>query len=187
MGLFPIGAGLVHWHWIGSIDKGTSMPMLCQFWTMHYQSPVNWEIKFNWQRKTNRKLLTSNPYQGKVDAVPIRLEWKISLEQSLGYQWSANWVPMDCQLSASRLTLPIDSQWNVNLHPIICHLIVNWMPIDCLSDNNWNPIWCHLRSNPMSIDFKLNTNLLAIRWQFKSNQMPINFRWNNNWLSIRCQ
>ena len=112
--------------------------------------------------------------------LPILTKWrsmqcqsgwnKKSLWSSLpGYQWSANWVPMDCQLSATRLTLPIDSQGNVNLHPIICHLIVNWMPIDCLSDNNWNPIWCHLRSNWIPIKIQSDANLDPIGCQLRSN------------------
>ena len=40
-GLFPIGKRLEHLHWIGSIGGGAGMPMLCQFRTMHYQSPAN--------------------------------------------------------------------------------------------------------------------------------------------------
>ena len=42
-GLFPIGPRLEHLHWIGSIGGVAGMPMLCQFQTMHYQSPANWE------------------------------------------------------------------------------------------------------------------------------------------------
>ena len=40
-GLFPIGPRLEHLHWIGSIGGVAGMPMLCQFQTMHYQSPAN--------------------------------------------------------------------------------------------------------------------------------------------------
>ena len=36
---------------------------------------------FNWQRETNPEKLNSNPYQVNVDAMPIQLNYIISLKQ----------------------------------------------------------------------------------------------------------
>ena len=80
------------------VAGGTSLPMLCQSRPLEPQSHATGELNFKWQMKTNPKGLISNPYQVKVDGVPIRLYSKNCVDQylwQLHYNLNANGVPVN--------------------------------------------------------------------------------------------
>ena len=121
----------------------------------------------------------------------------------IGFQWTANWVPVDwhcqltpngmsiyiqsyvlwlsigCQLTAYQITIEIqfDAIWG----PILCQLTSNWIPIYWQSDDNFNPIRCQSTSDGITIDCQSDANRHPIRCQSKSNWMPIEIQLNANW------
>ena len=96
---------------------------------------------FNWQRETNPEKLNSNPYQVNVDAMPIQLNYMISLKQwtivtnaiPIEYQWKIEYQgAVNGQLITN--AIPIRYQWTIEYQwTVNGQLITNAIPIN----NQW--------------------------------------------------
>ena len=142
--------------------------------------------------------MISNPYQVKVDAVPIQLDSKISLHQYLaangvpiGYQLRSNPRSLECQSGM----MPIEiqsyafySQSYANWLPIKFQLTAIQMPIEIQSDVFWLQTLCQLTANQIPIDCHSNTNWVSIDNLMPTNcKSEIEIKFKVTWVSIDCQ